>query len=151
MKAVNGLRLYATPAHPQVITLTTELPGDTDTPGPMADFDPTRPERWEVVRMLPGALLYDALSGGTPINPSTFVYDPSSVVVPRRVPEPDLWRRLFDHVRTERQRHLFAVRHVHPQRGAGAGTLALLGFATIGLAFWRRRGHVTSRTRTSLT
>ena len=81
VKAVSGLRLYATPTHPQIITLTTELPGDTDTPGPMADFDPTEPERWEVVRMLPGALLYGSLSGGAPINPSTFMFDPAAVVV----------------------------------------------------------------------
>ena len=73
--------------------------------------------------MAPGALLYDSLSGGTPINPSTFVYDPSSRRRSNRrhVPKPDLGRRLFHHVRAERRRHLFAVRHVHPGRGAGAG------------------------------
>jgi hypothetical protein len=45
----------------------------------VANFDPTRPHRWEVVRLLPGAVFTTDPTGSTPASPSA--YDPAAVDV----------------------------------------------------------------------
>ena len=137
VQAVSSLRLYATPTQPQIITLTTDLPGDTDTPGLMADFDPTEPEQWEVVRMLPGAMLYTALSGGTPINPSTFVYDPSIVSVQTiGTFQNPTFAGVFSTTFGPNDSGTYSVFVTFTPSGVPEpGTLALTGVAVAGMAF----------------
>jgi hypothetical protein len=81
VQATTNLRIYATPAAKQSITLTSQAPGGLNVPAPVFNFNSSVAHSWEIIQMQPGAQLFNVDMGGTPINPATFVYDPAIVDV----------------------------------------------------------------------
>jgi autotransporter-associated beta strand protein len=75
---VSGVfRVTATAAQPASLTLTSLTLANA--PGPVSNFDPSVPHKWEVVRLQPGAVFTTDPTGTTPAAPAAF--DPAAVPV----------------------------------------------------------------------